>query len=378
MTIKALIVAEAYGDREERYQHHLVGPTGRELAVMMKAAGMIPEGPPEHATESQMIEFWRMAKTDFGIVATNVFNLRPPDNNLDAFFTTKTLGLTTYPPYLRGKYLRPEYAHHVEKLWHLISDLRPNLLICLGNAALWAVLRRTGISNLRGTTSLCPDLQIKTLATFHPASLFKGASSWANRPIIIGDLTKAAREMETPDISRTKRWFLVSPTLAEIARWFEVPATHYAVDIETGRAIYTKLELKTFSPQMHAILNRQISMIGFARNKTNAICIPFMTRHSPDLNYWATEAEEVKALHLIQKALAKPIPKIFQNGIFDIPFLWSYGLRPRHCTEDSMLLHHSIYAEMPKGLGFLGATYADAPSWKQAYGHGEANLKKDE
>ena len=57
--------------------------------------------------------------------------------------------------------------------------------------------------------------------------------------------------------------------------------------------------------------------------------------------------------------------KIFQNGLYDISFLWrAYGIGVRGAEEDTMLLHHALYPESLKGLGFLGSIYCDEGAWK--------------
>jgi hypothetical protein len=42
-----------------------------------------------------------------------------------------------------------------------------------------------------------------------------------------------------------------------------------------------------------------------------------------------------------------------------------------------MLLHHALYPEMQKGLGFLGSIYSNEPAWKLLRGKAE-ELKKDD
>ena len=36
----------------------------------------------------------------------------------------------------------------------------------------------------------------------------------------------------------------------------------------------------------------------------------------------------------------------------------------RGAEEDTMLLHHALYPESLKGLGFLGSIYCDEGAWK--------------
>jgi len=71
--------------------------------------------------------------------------------------------------------------------------------------------------------------------------------------------------------------------------------------------------------------------------------------------------------------------KVMQNGLYDTQYCIRHGIRPRGCTEDTMLMHHSLYSEMKKGLGFLGSVYSNFQSWKSMRSfRGEEQLKKDD
>src|SRR5437879_10773934 len=88
------------------------------------------------------------------VFRTNVLDLHPPGNKLENFCGPKATGLPGYPPLLPSKYLRAEFAPELERLGDEILAADSNLIICLGNTALWALAGRTGISKLRGTTLL--------------------------------------------------------------------------------------------------------------------------------------------------------------------------------------------------------------------------------
>jgi len=58
-------------------------------------------------------------------------------------------------------------------------------------------------------------------------------------------------------------------------------------------------------------------------------------------------------------------PSVFQNGLYDIHFLWRrYGISVPNAIDDTMLMHHAFQPEMEKGLGFLASIYTDEQSWK--------------
>jgi len=71
------------------------------------------------------------------------------------------------------------------------------------------------------------------------------------------------------------------------------------------------------------------------------------------------------------------IPKLFQNGLYDIPFiLRTVGIRVLGATHDTMLLHHALQPESLKGLGYLGSIYTDHHAWKTEYRNSKT-IKRD-
>jgi hypothetical protein len=354
MPIRMLLCCEAWGAREALFEHALVGYSGFELSLMLSEIGLAPRVSAHRPSEYEMIAYWKSLRDNHGIEIANVFNAKPEGNDIKTFFTNRKEGDLTLPPLVTGKFLRPELRFHVETLWERVTALEPNLCVAFGNTACWALLGQTKISALRGTVLRSTRLGVKVLPTYHPAAVLR---QWNLRPIVLTDLEKASREAASPEIKRVPRWLTVNPTLAEIRQWLNRPADFYAVDIEN----HTKM----------------IDMVGFARSHDDAIVIPFFDENKPGGSYWPTVIEEMDAWKLLDRALRKPVPKIFQNGIYDLTHLLRAGLRPTMCEHDTMLLHHALYPEMLKGLGFLGSIYSDERPWKLMRGKGDT-LKRDE
>lgn len=372
------LIGEAWGAEEEKVRHAFVGASGRELARMLHAAGVAPALPHKYPSPFEMVDYWRMCRDTHGIHIFNVYNDRPARNDFEAMFLVPRDQADfniSLMPIKKGLYIGTKLAPYIIELRDLLAAVRPNITICLGNIACMAVLGEARITAIRGTLStsrFCND--IKVLPTYHPAHILR---NWPLRVIAVGDLQKAGFQAGFPEIRLQERWITVQPSLQEIKDWLAVPASRYTVDIESGQALFTKAEKKNMTKQQLRILGEQISMVGFARDRHHALVIPFMTRNKPNLHYWEFPEHEVLALQLVQEALAKPIPKTFQNGMYDIPMFLTYGLVPSMCEDDTMLLQHSLFPEQMKGLGFLASVYADAPAWKSMYSQGET-LKKDD
>lgn len=332
---KIALVGEGWGDQEALVGKPFQGYSGQELTRMLAEAGI--------------------SRRDCFI--TNVFNFRVKEiadlcgkkSEVGADYPLANLGKT-------GQYLKPEFFPELARLEQELSVVSPNVVVALGATACWALLGVNGLASLRGTVAMGHNVPLKVLPTYHPAAIMR---NWAHRPITVADLMKAKRESVTPVISRPSRFLLVNPSLAEIRSWV---STH--LRDECSCDIETKFGM--------------IEMIGFSASPTHAMVIPFWDK-SKGGNYWPTFAEEKAARQVVRTILEDPsITKIFQNGLYDLQYIMKEGFRPRGCREDTMLLHHSLYPEMQKGLGFLGSVYTSEPAWKMMRGKKITEMKKDD
>jgi DNA polymerase I-like protein with 3'-5' exonuclease and polymerase domains len=124
-----------------------------------------------------------------------------------------------------------------------------------------------------------------------------------------------------------------------------------------------------------------ITCIGFATSEARAMVVPFYSSCPTNFgNVWSEAAQEERVWLQVWRLLGSSIPKVFQNGMYDLQYLMRMGLRVRACDEDTMLMHHAIYPEMDKGLGFLGSVYTNEPAWKLMRKHkgDEVGVKADE
>lgn len=278
---------------------------------------------------------------------TNVFSF--PFRDIKELCGPKTLGIKGLPPVVAGKYVTTEYAGELERLYGEIAKASPNLIIAMGATAVWALLHSSGIKSVRGSCAQTPAAlddrlgrPFKVLPTYHPSAVSR---QWNLRPIVISDLDKARRNSAHPHYVRPERHIWIEPTLEDLDEYdrkFIEPCELLSADIETRQ--------------------EQITCIGFAPSEHSAIVIPFFAESGA--NYWATKTEELAAWHYVRKWLAEK-PTLFQNGLYDINFLWSrYGIPVPLAAEDTMLLHHAFQPEMEKGLGFLATIYTEEASWK--------------
>ena len=328
----------------------------------------------------EMVRFWSRTR-GAGVGVANVFNAHPDKDNEQLFFGSRADDVCLDLPALQAGskrlFLLKENRHHLEALEEEIRVERPNILVLLGNTACWAILGQTGITKIRGTVQNT-RLNTKALPTFHPAAL----RDWGLRPTIVADLKKAQSESHYGLITRPKNWLQTYPTLDEIEVWFSAPAARYSCDIESGSALFSKSELnrmRKHTPKSYNTLVQQISMVGFAKSEEQGLVIPFITRNETNgtlENYWPDQWHEVRAWEWVQFGLSSGAELIFQNGMYDINRLLHAGMRPRNMAHDTMLLHHALFPEMPKGLGYLDSIYRNDSPWKTQFQ--SESLKRDD
>lgn len=352
-----VVLGEAQGVNEAAIGAGFVGASGVELLRQLDEAEIIRLTSTDHdyirgfwtKTDPHLIDMvWRLHPE---VHRLNVFNLHPPGNDVTALCGPKAGALPGYPALQRSAYVRPEFQSHLSNLADSINRLDPNLVIALGNTPLWALCGVTGISNLRGTTRLSTHTvaDFKILPTFHPAAVLRDISL---RPIVMFDLFKAKREAEFPEIRRTPREIWIEPSLVDIRNFFDAHingSTLLSVDIETA--------------------GTAITCIGFAPSARIGIVIPFLDSRRKGGSYWEDRERERAAWSFIKVVLEDgTIPKLFQNGLYDIAFLRrSMGISVRGAAHDTMLLHHALQPEVLKSLGFLGSLYADEGAWKHEH-----------
>ena len=301
-------------------------------------------------------DLWNEVGFEERPLVVSVLSKRPGSGKIEDFCLGKKeaqeaaikWGLASYTwDYIKsGKYLHPRFAPDLAKLKETLLATKPNLVLCLGSLACWALLGSSKISKLRGTcaeSNLIPDL--KVLPTYHPQTIMR---EWEQRVIAGADLMKAKREAEFPEIIRPKRTIYVVESRQDVDKavaWLE-SASRVSLDIETK--------------------NGQITCLSFAPSPVESYVFAFTDSRKPDWNYWPDHRDEVYAWRAVKRLCQNPsLQKILQNGVYDIQYLWrvmnikTFGFR-----EDTMILHHCLYSELPKSLGFMGSVYTNEQSWK--------------
>ena len=327
MTHKIVIVGDAYGEEDELADKPFLGAAGHLLDELLTAVGLSKED----------------------CLITNVFLARPYKGDIKNFFLKrpafKKLGKPSpFPAYGAYGFCQPELEHHVDALYKTIKEAKPNLIIALGSTALWALTGEHGIASYRGTI-LKSYTGHKTIPTYHPGAVLRDFSL---RAAVFADLAKANKEAAFPEIKVKEKKIWIAEQVKDLDLFYNLfikKSDAFAFDIETN---------------FH---RREITCISIAPTPNVSLVIPFALKDGT--SYWTNEDDEVACLLWLYKLFRDASKKkIAQNALYDLFYLTDYGIFPLGPVEDTMLMHHTLQPELPKGLGYLASIYCNFPAWK--------------
>jgi uracil-DNA glycosylase len=334
---KIFLLGEAPGKDEVFFGRPFAGSSGQELERLLLEAGL------------------SLSECSYG----NVFSLPPPGNDLAAWAVPRGeyYAATDYPPAGTNGFLSPSiFLPEFERLRAELSLVQPNVIVALGNTALWALTGKSGISKARGAITLATNLApgVKVLPTFNPAAVLRDSQS---RLVVVADLIKARISSATKALQRSRRviWVAEDPKDLDLFWKLYPPRDAVAVDVETA--------------------GKQITVVGFATSPHHILVIPIWNRWSPDIHCW-TEPREAQVWDFIAKVCEGPLIKIAQNGVYDMQYLLAHGVRLLNWRRDTMVQMHALYSQLPKDLGFLGATFTDEIAWKSMRPRGTTTEEK--
>ena len=198
---------------------------------------------------------------------------RPPDNEISAWLSNGKRCPDPLWTSVNGKWAHPYVASGYLQLLEEVRLVRPNVIIALGNAAMWALTGKWGIKSWRGSLLTTPT-GVKVLPAYHPAYILR---DWAQRTITIHDLKRAEAQASSPLVPSTDYFFVIRPSYSAVAEFLagieaqlaKGPTT-IAVDIETRAG--------------------HLACLGLALDTRRALCIPFMCTERED-GYWNVDEE---------------------------------------------------------------------------------------
>lgn len=303
-------VGEAPSDEEIIMRKPFVGPSGRTFNQILRAANLDRD------------EF----------LITNVFDEQAEDND----------------PEKEG-WLKDEQrvAESQARLAAEINTYKPNVVVPLGGTAFWAFTGTKSLQGYRGNVTTATQIVPgqKLLPTYHPAAVIR---NWSSLPMVVADFMRASEEADFgPGIVYPKATLLVEPDPSDVKRLVEkcLAAKELSIDIETGWG--------------------QITSIAFAPTTDWAMEVPFVDLRKPNKSYWPSVELEMGVWKAVKAICECPVPKIGQNFMYDIFWLWlQKGIALRNYRRDTRLQHKVLYPELPADLANLSASYTRIGAYK--------------
>ena len=310
---KIALIGEAPGADEDRLGRPFVGKSGKLLVKILERAGI---------TRSECY-------------ITNVLKFRPPNNDIDPWCKVNKTGVVT---------TSEDFKVYCEELKVELLSTQANVLVPLGNVALYALTGLWGITKHRGSPYKLEDRWL--IPTIHPSSAIR---QFLYEHFILFDLKKVSRICNTRYQHEKEDYFLLDPGFGEVLEFLascasegtSVPEKTVAFDIE--------------------VINEEVSCISFATSPHRCICIPFVKKGHHNFD----PEQELTVWREIARILEDPtIKKIAQNVIFDSSFLFrKFGIQCKN-LEDTMIAHGILYPDLPKGLDTLCSLYTNRPYYK--------------
>jgi DNA polymerase I-like protein with 3'-5' exonuclease and polymerase domains/uracil-DNA glycosylase len=343
---KILIVGEAPGAEEESRGIPFCGASGHELDRMLGEAGI---------SRSE-------------VYVTNVARTRPPDyykkgkrisNDIGQWISTgKNKPSAKFYPQTAGewqplgdRWVKAPIADGFKKLWTELAAVRPNVIIPVGNLAMWVLTGRWGISKWRGSMLMqdtshingCGSWITKVIPTFHPAYVLR---SWSERAITVSDLRRAARFRNGEPYPIPQWHFAIRPSYEQVISTLN----QLLVRLGNGDRLRISFDLETRSGH--------IACAGISWTRFDAICIPFM-QGGTDNGYWGPD-EEASCIFALYRVLTHPNALVIgQNLLYDCQYTYRHWHFVPRVVQDTMVSQHAIFSDLPKGLAYLASMYCD-------------------
>lgn len=219
----------------------------------------------------------------------------------------------------------------VARLRRELEQVKPNVVVVLGDEPLHFICNLRGIQKWRG--SILPSTLVlgqKCVASVHPAWIVRGMWKW--EPVLTHvDFKRAFEEAAYPEIKPPERRCITGPSLNTVLDYIQECHKHDVLSFDYEVYGYTSTGAG------------EIACAGIGYDPHEALCIPFV--HQGGRPYWGLreEGQIWKAFGgLLQNPLLR---KVGQNLSFEWIYSWLHKIYPANMYIDTMLLHHTLYPD---------------------------------
>lgn len=252
------------------------------------------------------------------------------------------------PFQVRAKNYNVDLDEQLNALRQEIKDINPNVILALGNTALWATTGLSGIGDYRG--SILSGLGYKVVPTYDPKGLsFQEQGEFTgywNKHVILFDFNRARTQSVFREINRPYRKLSIAKSsyqLQEFANRFK-NHTRPAVDIEARGSCLPYC-------------------VGIAFTPEEGICVPLWNKGEIESIVQISNNDMVEMWIILAEILAMN-DVVGQNFKYDHDKLRRIGFVPRSLYSDTMFKGFTISPELPKGLAFYTSVYTEEPFYK--------------
>lgn len=228
-----------------------------------------------------------------------------------------------------------ERAAGSAKLQSRLRDLKPNVIIAVGENALRTVTAKVGIHK-HHMSILHGIYNLKVVPVLHPKYVL---SKYKESVFLRAGIQRAVEESKDRAFSLPRREFILDPSLPEALAYLDDfrKSDWLSVDIETAGG--------------------QITCVGIGDSPLKAVSIDTRTK-----SY--TPADFHLLWTWIEKCLCGPSKKVFQNGVYDISYFSRYGISVKNYAFDTIFAQQFLYPELRKGLDTIARMFSREPYWK--------------
>jgi len=231
----------------------------------------------------------------------------------------------------------------ITDLWEEIERVQPNVIVPLGNVALWAVTGIKQAGKYRGSVMesdpVLPSIKqsrvFKVIPTYNPSVVMR---MWSWRHIAVQDFRRVATEQAFPEIKIPDYIFHIRPSFKQAIDFLD----HIQHDYPDEQNISVDIET----------IARHIACVGYGASTREAMCIPIMCRDD-ERGYWS--ATEELAIVQKQREVLRTKNILGQNFNYDAQYLFRHWcVRPKH-TNDLMIAWHTMYPGERKSLDYISS-----------------------
>lgn len=318
MDAKLVVFGQSPGKDEMERGEPFVGPAGRVYNQILHNAKILRSS------------IW----TD------NMAKRQPERNKIGLFFEGRAPGERGSSPIIP----KPELQEWINENKELVARIQPNVIVPLGNEALWMVTGLEGITKWRGSILRSWDKfvpGIKVIPSYHPSFLQRGNTHL--QPLVEADFKRAKADAEFPELNLPSPTFHIDPSLQDTLDWI----THISENEWCSCDIETRYS--------------QTICVGLACDIDEAMCIPFTAYGK---SRWSPE-EEIIIWCALARLLENHDGIVGHNFIYDASVLgrW-HRIACRTPRVDTMVAWHECYPALPKGLDTIASVLTRHPYYK--------------